>query len=75
MTEARQTKQLDKVVNSYKPIANHAFNKMHQVSRAAVIDKLQKARVGCASVIACVVTFCYTRLRLPLCIHPKPYKE
>ena len=31
-TEVRKTKHLDKVVNSYKPVANHAFNKMHQVS-------------------------------------------
>ena len=31
-TEVRKTKHLDKVVNSYKPVANHAFNKMHQAS-------------------------------------------
>ena len=34
--EARQTKQLSKVVNSYKPVANHAFNKMHQVSHPLI---------------------------------------
>ena len=31
-TEVRKTVQLEKVHNAYKPVANHAFNKMHQVS-------------------------------------------
>ena len=35
-TEVRKTVQLEKVHNAYKPVANHAFNKMHQVSNLVI---------------------------------------
>jgi len=40
-TEVRKTVQLEKVHNAYKPVANHAFNKMHQAKVKAEGKKLR----------------------------------